>query len=293
MSVLIAAIYNTKTPDLYPNNAHHILGWVLTWIMSAQLVMGVMSVHTKRKDNHKFIPVSQQAILEHQRHHDLERTDSYRFSNDSGHGTQTISETSSSHLSSVGEHAEEAQVDLEDEEEKQGLMQGSAVHRFLSNQVPGFSSRTRRILRYFYNATDRVILILGFVALATGGITYGGFFKGEKVFSGLAHFVKGGVFFWYGILTLGRWAGCFSEIGWAWNIKPPHSVVDSSSPRRPSAEFVESFLIFFYGSTNVFLEHMTAWGKEWSAQDLEHVSLTVMFFGGGLVSWLNNYNGIF
>jgi hypothetical protein len=37
---------------------------------------------------------------------------------------------------------------------------------------------------------------------------------GPGIFSGLAHFIKGGVFFWYGILTLGRWAGCFAEIGW-------------------------------------------------------------------------------
>jgi hypothetical protein len=86
------------------------------------------------------------------------------------------------------------------------------------------------------------------------------------------------VFFWYGIFTIGRWAGCFADIGWAWNIKP------NKGGRRITAEFVESFLIFFYGSTNVFLEHLTAWGEEWSAQDLEHISITVMFFGGGLVS---------
>lgn len=100
---------------------------------------------------------------------------------------------------------------------------------------------------------------------------------GSEVFSGLAHFIKGGVFFWYGILTLGRWAGCFVDIGWAWNVNP-------SGKNRPSAEFVESFMIFFYGTTNVFLEHLAAWGKDWSAQDLEHVSLTLMFSGGGLVS---------
>lgn len=33
---------------------------------------------------------------------------------------------------------------------------------------------------------------------------------GEKIFSGLAHWIKGGIFFWYGILTLGRWTGCFA-----------------------------------------------------------------------------------
>lgn len=46
---------------------------------------------------------------------------------------------------------------------------------------------------------------------------------------------------------------------------------------------MESFVIFLYGCTNVFLEHLAAWGDEWTAQDLEHVSISIMFFGGGLV----------
>lgn len=77
----------------------------------------------------------------------------------------------------------------------------------------------------------------------------------------------------------GRWAGCFSDRGWAWNINPAKN-------SRLSAEFVESFLIFFYGSTNVFLEHLGSWGKAWTGQDLEHVSITIMFFGGGLCGML-------
>jgi hypothetical protein len=49
---------------------------------------------------------------------------------------------------------------------------------------------------------------------------------------------------------------------------------------------VESFLIFFYGSTNIFLEHLGGWGGEWSSQDLEHISITVLFIGGGLCGML-------
>lgn len=108
--------------------------------------------------------------------------------------------------------------------------------------------------------------------------------RGSHVFNGLAHTVKGGIFFWYGLLTLGRWMGCFVEYGWAWNVRPPAGLVSSRKAKIPSAEFVESFVIFLYGSTNVFLEHLAAWGEAWTAQDLEHVSISIMFFGGGLVS---------
>lgn len=37
---------------------------------------------------------------------------------------------------------------------------------------------------------------------------------GDRVFNGLAHFIKGGIFFLYGGITLGRWLGTFSELGW-------------------------------------------------------------------------------
>ena len=110
--------------------------------------------------------------------------------------------------------------------------------------------------------------------------------RANNVFTGLAHFIKGGIFFWYGLLTLGRWMGCFADLGWAWNLRPSRSQVSQWKSRIPSAEFTESFVIFLYGSSNVFLEHLAAWGEEWTAQDLEHVSITIMFFGGGLVSGL-------
>jgi len=57
----------------------------------------------------------------------------------------------------------------------------------------------------------------------------------------------------------------------------------------PSAEFVESFVIFLYGCSNIWLEHLAAWGGAWTAQDFEHVSISVMFFGGGLVSTARNF----
>jgi hypothetical protein len=108
--------------------------------------------------------------------------------------------------------------------------------------------------------------------------------RDRHIFNGMAHFVKGGIFFWYGLLTFGRWMGCFADFGWAWNVKPSRDVVGKWKARVPTAEFTESFVIFLYGSTNVFLEHLTAWGEAWTAQDLEHVAISVMFFGGGLVS---------
>lgn len=91
--------------------------------------------------------------------------------------------------------------------------------------------------------------------------------------------------------------GCWADLGWAWNVKPSTPIVSKWKAKVPSGEFTESSVIFTYGITNVFLEHLAGWGQEWSATDLEHVSISIMFLGGGLCgmlfeskrikSWLN------
>lgn len=68
----------------------------------------------------------------------------------------------------------------------------------------------------------------------------------------------------------------------AWNVRPKKA----TQRWRPTAEFVEGALIFTYGSTNIFLEHLGNSDEPISAQDLEHISITVLFIGGGLLAML-------
>lgn len=80
--------------------------------------------------------------------------------------------------------------------------------------------------------------------------------------------------------------GAFADLGWAWNIKPPKSMVGGFRAWVPSAECIESFVIFLYGITNVWLEHLGAWGGPWHPEDFQHVSITILFAGGGLLGML-------
>ncbi len=124
--VLFSAIYNASTPDLYPNNAHHKVGWIATWVVSAQVVIGLLARVAgalKGKDSSSgngvssserraFIPVSMQALAEHssmrahqQRHEHGHSGASYRLSNDSGQGTEPNTESlRSNSISTLGEH---------------------------------------------------------------------------------------------------------------------------------------------------------------------------------------------
>ncbi|SPO05088.1 related to YTP1 [Cephalotrichum gorgonifer] len=217
----------------------------------------------------------------------------HRPSYDSGHGTDRLTESLRS--SSISEGAEDIPFRVEEDgqsfDEEDLLSQDEFLAREsrpsrwnfrLPGVVMGIFRRGRKAFRLWYGIVDRVILLLGFATFCTGVATFARFFEGHAIFGGLAHWIKGGVFFWIGIFTLGRWSGSFGDLGWAWNIRPR----SAGRKWKPSAEFVESALIFFYGSTNIFLEHLGGWGGDWSAQDLEHISITVLFIGGGLCGML-------
>ncbi|MCJ1477044.1 hypothetical protein MMC13_005715 [Lambiella insularis] len=295
--LLFGIVYNGKTPDLYENNAHHKIGWVATWVVLIQAMWGIV-----RRYRHP-MPANEKhdgnAIAQHQRVPDLSSATQYRYSRDSGQGTEPNSPRTSlpsflpslqaSDDSEASSHAHGQSDRLEEEAlEKETLLKENVYGRSMSTKLSWLNEiRGAKCLHLLYETTDRIVLFLGFVVLLTGGVTYGGFFKGWYVFSGLAHFVKGGIFFWYGLLTLARVLGSFADLGWSWNIKPPASVVGSRKAVMPTAEFVESFLIFFYGITNVFLERLGSSSDDaWSAGDLEHASISVMFFGGGLCGML-------
>ncbi|KAL9013522.1 MAG: hypothetical protein Q9173_001781 [Seirophora scorigena] len=302
--LLFGTIYNSKTPDLYESNLHHKLGWALTWIVITQAIIGFLrfcsfgkfSAEANGEERASWMATSTHNTAAYQQMHPGSLAWMHRYSHDSGHGT----ESDSGRSDSLGERHEEKDEEIqhfgdhlpENPAGAAGSSRGSVADRIrfrVPQMVPGWAMKTTS---FFYDAVDFLILIFGFVAILTGFITYGGVFKGSSIFNGLAHSIKGGIFFWYGLLTLGRWMGCFAEYGWAWNVRPPVGMVTARKAKVPSAEFVESFVIFLYGSTNVFLEHLAAWGSAWTAQDLEHVSITIMFFGGGLCGMLVESNTI-
>ncbi|KAL9058620.1 MAG: hypothetical protein Q9162_001627 [Coniocarpon cinnabarinum] len=310
LGVYLSVIYDAKTPDRYPSNAHHKMGWIFTWLGVAWASMSILRTFTTTKHD-GYQRISNEALAEHQQMtagaQPISGFHNYRWSRDSGQGTEpnTASLTSNSrtnswnssngnlpfrkHYRDFSEAENEEDVGADSDDEKRGFLRGStAADRFVMSKLSRFSpgSRAVAVMSFFAILLERCILVFGFVEIATGWVTYAGTAKGHHVFNTLAHLIKGGIFFVYGFLTFGRWLGCFADFGWAWNVKPPAETVGKAKSRVPSAEFVESFVIFLYGASNVFLEHLTAWGEEWSAMDLEHISITVMFFGGGLLGML-------
>lgn len=297
LGIFTSLVYNHSVPDIYyKHNAHHPVGWVVTsftivWTLASLFraygeygSKSVISAHGP-----SMISQAETQYSEIQQYTDQTPP---RWSEDSG-----MSSSRQNSSDALYQKPEEPQSPTRDEErsedfegiepEKRGFLGHANVDRFISRRIRRLATpRGCRTVRFGHIFLEKVLLLLGFVALTTGFVVYGGIARGSHVFSVLAHLIKGGLFFWFGVLTLGRWMGAFTEFGWAWNIRSEYPLVARWKSRMPSAEFVESFVIWLYGASNVFLEHLTNWGEAWSASDFEHVSITILFFGGGLLGMM-------
>ncbi|EGD93426.1 integral membrane protein [Trichophyton tonsurans CBS 112818] len=299
VAVLCGIIYSNQTPDLYEHNVHTKIGWMATWVMVAEVVMELLLAYSNGKGHARDNAYERVAFLSVDTNSD--RNDSYsrdtnrqtRWSADSGQGSDEHAYFPRSGCSSFEHDRQEAgdmaipNLESNNKPSCRRLSPFGSLDRYLTARVPQLTSqRVLSALSLIHTIIERTILILGFFALTSGGVVYSGIFRGRQIFNGLAHFIKGGIFMWYGFLTLGRWLGCFADFGWAWNVKPSRAIVGGWKSRIPTAEFTESFVIFLYGASNMFLEHLGGWGGPWTAHDLEHVSITIMFFGGGLCGML-------
>ncbi|KAM3421958.1 putative membrane protein C3B8.06 [Cercospora zeina] len=293
LGIFTGVVYNQSTPDLYVDNAHHPLGWVIVAMTIVWTLLSMYSAygeHARKQSSSVQRPLTFAAqSMAHFDTHSAYNDESSRDSRDSGFGSRQNS-TDSVYRKPEGPPSDHEFDDekLDDADSEQRRFLGSRrVDRFLAGSVQRFSfGRAVRILRISQIFLEKSLLLLGFAGLTSGFIISGGLFRDRQIFNGLAHYIKGGIFFWYGLLTLGRWMGAFTEFGWAWNIRPQPPLVSKWKSTIPSAEFTESFVIWLYGATNVFLEHLNGKNGVWTASDIEHLSITILFFGGGLLGML-------
>ncbi|KAK9450828.1 uncharacterized protein V1518DRAFT_411815 [Limtongia smithiae] len=168
-------------------------------------------------------------------------------------------------------------------------MRFQPLRRAIAMLPPRLLASLYIVANVLFSLLNRPMVCIGFFQLCSGVITVTCTGRGDKVYGMLAHTIKGSVFMWFGILTFGRVIGAYANLGWAWNVRPPMSRAKMSLGARffrCNIEMVESGLIFFYGCTNVFMEHLGNKDGKWSHKDLQHVSIAFMYFGGGLCGLL-------
>ena len=194
LGVVFGTIYNVNTPDLYENNAHHRIGWIATWIMTAQAVMSLLFLYSGRSkkiqaSSHEraaFLPVSLEAMTDR---NNAPPYSDYRWSGDSGQGTERSSyhnsrDTSPTDMSRYAKPEAEPEDEDDDGSDHaprlRGFLRNTFMDKYLAQRIPSIlSHRLRKALEAVYEGIDRTVLVLGFIALLTGGVTYGGLFVSD------------------------------------------------------------------------------------------------------------------
>ncbi|KAJ3790501.1 hypothetical protein GGU10DRAFT_282077 [Lentinula aff. detonsa] len=137
-------------------------------------------------------------------------------------------------------------------------------------------SLSKRIGSGVFATLERVLVFGAFAQVLTGIVVYTGGCRENYLNGCLAHLIKGAIFWCYGLVSFARYLGAFAELGWAWNRAP--------AAGYPSAEFVESLVIFIYGITNTWMERWGARpGDPFTTKQIQHIGIAVMFWFAGLV----------
>lgn len=201
VSVFCAVVYNASTPDLYPNNAHHKIGWILTWTICCHVLVSFAGrlVDMFKARNPTRNRVSQEsAPLARINSWDEQHFAVSRDSNDSGHGTEpnTASLRSTSVSSLCDNDGDPSRAYKEYSEEDDGfasyrITQPSANTKFAAALSRLGSSTAWKYVKSAYCVLDRFILPFAFVAFVTGIATYGRFFVSEVTSPLLSYTRKG------------------------------------------------------------------------------------------------------
>lgn len=192
LGVLVGVVYNSQTPDLYPNNAHHKIGWIVTWVVCAQVLISAVgyiagalngnSSKSSSKESHSFLPVATRDtdFSSHCSYHD---DSPYRISSDSGrcaepNSPSSFQSDSVSTLNGMESPPQPPRKEYEDDEDLEELSLSSPAPQGTSARYASkvANSRMWKYLDIVRKVVDRIILPFGSIALATGVATFGRFF---------------------------------------------------------------------------------------------------------------------
>jgi len=190
-------------------------------------------------------------------------------SSGSAHNFQMGSDRKPKHSSRSGH------FDASEESSEVDLATERWAHEVVPEKITRAASlrRTGEVLLTWVRRTQ---VVIAYVCVCTAIPTYVGMCRAGYINTCAAHIIKGSIFFGYGVLTFARYLGAYADLGWAWNAKPAGS-------KAVSAEMIECAVIFTYGITNTWMERFGSHkGDPYTVKQVQHISIAVMFWFGGL-----------
>jgi hypothetical protein len=238
---------HSKSQDIYPNNFHSKFGWVVLIVLLIQITLGFIKFI--QNDDHKVV----------------------RFVNISNESNESLSVDDSSTSSHDIESLAQKSLLYDSNDSKK------EEYKFRSKVRSLFSKKKFKII---YNIISFTLIILIYSQFLLGFITLSDTCHGESLGNCLAHYIKGSLFFWFGLIAFVRYLGFFENFGWEWNLLPSNNFDDNNEENRNNDKItfslIESFIIFSYGIINTFLEH-TGKDPSWHHRDIQHATLAFMW----------------
>lgn len=281
------SVFIKSIPDLYPGNAYNTMCWILLFLTISHLCFSILSFGYR---------VAKLKGLVNDKYSGLPESDADSQADSWASRPITLYDLrdSTSHSFDYNGELEDQAVLMATKTSKNSMApESGAAVKFMNGilKIPILNNLITFFGRFsvvIFNVLNWGNFAFFLILLPAGVATFFCLGKGRAVFNLLAHFIKGGVFFVLGLITLGRYCGAFENKGWAWNHKfiTFNDMKDSKWYRLQSKglctmEMIESCLIAFYGCTNVFLEHLSNAGDAWSAKDLQHASIAFIYIGCG------------
>lgn len=294
---------------LYENNCYSFLNILLTTLLSLHLISGIVKKSTEfylfgeqKREVYDYEMLYMVPDSDERDNSLTENEENTRFSG------ETRNQSSSSDNENEPTSSSRYQMDL-----AAGGFNNSAKkladkrNRFYKRvysipMIKTMSIHFHRLFSFIFNTLNYLILFYLFIHCGMG-LAIGNLLGTPRVriFNLLAHWIKGGVFMLLGIVSVSRYCGFGKNKSWGWNLsilkKSDYYNEITGKYNIPlwirifgksgvSMEFVEVFLVFFYGSTNIFLERLASTGGAWTAKDLQHVSIAFLYLGAGLCGLL-------
>ncbi|EJT97746.1 hypothetical protein DACRYDRAFT_58750 [Dacryopinax primogenitus] len=288
---LSGTAYKKLTPDLYEGSAHGTMG---VWLLTISTLLSFVDVADLLKRAWSFVRSSDRS---------LHRLWTFVILGKSSHGYDLVNQPESYKLQ---EHIEEEESFIPCEQTSEDWPDSAPPlhspiretltddhsettlhdngHSPVAHTFPGDRQNreplTRMILRRTFIVAEHILVVFAAVVTLSGMTNYIGICRDSYLNGCMAHIIKGSIFWFYGILTFARYCGAFSQIGWAWNrvYTPP------GKRAPPSAEMIESIVIFIYGATNTWMERFgAAPGSPYTTKQIQHISIAVMFWFAGLM----------
>jgi hypothetical protein len=189
----LGAVYNANTPDLYVNNAHHKIGWIFTWFAMAWIILGITNRYATRfSRNGRHAVCTTSSADSSTQYHRLryeQSTPEQRCSEDTtqhveqGFNTHLVSESPSTESENKAydhTHAMHSINNMRDETcppNRDEFVNIIRAKKFLSNCIRCVALENMlSVSKIAYIIFERLFVVLAFIVLTTGIVTFGGIF---------------------------------------------------------------------------------------------------------------------